>query len=78
MSDCPTCPKSFDTERGVKIHHSQAHNVSLNEFYDDREWINTEMTEVPADEVDLDRMLKHLNDTLKLTQEKFDLDAGPT
>lgn len=31
MSDCPTCGATFDTERGVKLHHTRTHGVSLTE-----------------------------------------------
>lgn len=29
MIDCPTCDQAFDTDRGVKIHHSKAHGESI-------------------------------------------------
>lgn len=29
MVDCPTCDESFDTERGMKIHHSRVHGESI-------------------------------------------------
>lgn len=29
MPDCPTCEKTLDTERGVKMHHSQVHGESI-------------------------------------------------
>lgn len=28
---CPSCPRTFDSERGMKIHHAQTHGTSLNE-----------------------------------------------
>ena len=29
MEKCPTCGREFETERGLKIHHSKAHNESI-------------------------------------------------
>lgn len=29
MAECPTCDETFDTERGMKVHHVQQHNESL-------------------------------------------------
>ena len=29
MAECPTCQDTFDTQRGVKQHHSIAHNESI-------------------------------------------------
>lgn len=31
MSECPTCARDFDDERSMKIHHTRAHDESLNE-----------------------------------------------
>lgn len=32
---CPTCDSEFDTETGMKVHHAQAHNRSLNHGFRD-------------------------------------------
>jgi len=29
MAECPTCGDEFDTERGMKLHHVQAHDESI-------------------------------------------------
>lgn len=74
MEDCPTCGDSFDTERGVKIHHSQAHDISLTEFNKDRKWaVNGNSTE---GEESIDRMVKHLEDTIEIQKQRYDLDSG--
>jgi len=31
MSECPTCGESFDSERGMKVHHSRTHGETLRE-----------------------------------------------
>jgi len=33
-ADCPTCGRSFDTERGMRIHHSKSHDESLSQRRD--------------------------------------------
>lgn len=78
MAGCPTCDDSFDTERGVKIHHTQVHGVSLNEFHKDQEWVRNDLLEIPVEETDIDRIVKHLEHTLTLNQEKYNLEAGPS
>lgn len=79
MVECPTCGDEFDTERGVKIHHTQSHGVSLNQFVEDREWVLNEMTEEKVEdveEVDIDRMVTHIEHTIQINQQKFDLNTG--
>lgn len=73
MMDCPTCGKSFDGNRGVKSHHRQSHSISLKEFEEDREWVREEMSDESISNLNLDRMMKHLEQTIQLNEEKFDL-----
>lgn len=38
MADCPSCAESFDTERGMKVHHKRIHGESIAGVDVDCEW----------------------------------------
>lgn len=76
MEECPNCSLEFETERGVKIHHSHVHRVSLDRFEEDREWVHNEMMDAPIEKVSIDQMMTHLTHRIELQQSKHDLRAG--
>jgi len=48
MRDCPSCDESFDTERGVKIHHKRVHNESIAGVAVDCDWCGTTFYKKPS------------------------------
>lgn len=65
MSECPTCKRTdFASERAMKIHHKQAHGVSL---------VREEQETIPDD---FPELLRHIDNRIKTVEEKFDLNNG--
>jgi len=47
MPNCPSCDKTLDTERGVKMHHSQVHGKSIAGELVNCHWCEEEITVYP-------------------------------
>lgn len=46
--ECPACPRSFDTERGMKVHFYQIHDESIAGRTVTCEWCGTTFAKPPG------------------------------
>lgn len=73
MVDCPTCDDSFDSERGMRIHHTQSHGFKLRRFESEDEWLLNRNDDEEWSDADVDRFAAQVERRIQLNKEKYDL-----
>lgn len=73
MVECPTCTKSFETERGRNIHHTQSHGFVLDRLESEREWLLSRDSNAEWNSTEVDRFAAQIEREIQANREKYDL-----